>query len=69
MGVAKRQSRGIVRAGYGANRAGYGLKKNSNCTSSFNELWNSKNIIKMNPNFIVFFQEIILLKQFKKVVM
>ena len=27
MGVAKRQIRGIERAGYGANRAGYGLKK------------------------------------------
>ena len=69
MGVAKRQSRGIERAGYGANRAGYGLKKNFDSTSSFNKLWNSKNIMKMNPDFMVFFQEIILLKQFKKVVM
>ena len=35
-GIAKRQGRGIVRAGYGTKRAGYLLKKNDS-TSSFNK--------------------------------
>ena len=39
--IAKKQGRGIVRAGYGAKRAGCRLKK-TDSTSSFNKLWNSE---------------------------
>ena len=37
---------GIVRVGYGAKSAGYGLKRNSDSTTSFNKLWNSEMLWK-----------------------
>ena len=60
--------KGIVGAGFrnkkgkGTVRDVYGKKMVFNAASSFNKLWN-KNIIKMNLDFMEFFQEIIFLKK------
>ena len=64
--------KGIARAGTG-NKKGKGIVRDGtgkewvfNTTSSFNKIWNTeRNIIKMNQNLVVFFQEIIYLKKIK----
>ena len=58
------KGRGINRAGQGVVRAGYGHNKMIfNSASSFKQFWNTKNIIKMNLDLMVFIQEIISLNK------
>ena len=63
--IAKRQVWEIVRAGYGAKRAGYGLKINSDSiwSISSSQILKFRNIMKMNQNLMLFFLETIFQKQ------
>ena len=54
--------------GYGAKRAGYGLKKKM-ISPNFLKTLKFKNIVNLNPDFMVFFLQITFLKQLKMVLM